>query len=208
MNLILIAPPAAGKGTQSELICNSYNINHISTGDLLREITKKNDEFSLSVKEKMEKGLLISDDIILKLIKDEIINSNNNIFDGFPRNLEQAKAFDLMLKEINQKIDYVIYMDIDKEILEKRISSRYVCPNCNSVYSFNEPDHECSKCSVKLIKRKDDTLEVYENRYKVYEESTKPIINYYKNQGVLYCVDADGSKEEVFANIKKVIGEI
>lgn len=208
MNIILIAPPAAGKGTQSELICKKYNTKHISTGDLLREVTKKDDAFSKEIRQLMEKGLLISDDIIFKLIKDTIKDSKNNIFDGFPRNIEQAIKFDEILKEINQKIDYVIYLRIDKDILQKRIMGRFVCPTCNKVYNFDDIDNEhYCECGEKLIKRKDDTIEVFENRYQVYIENTKPIIDYYKKQNNFYELDATLSKEDVFKQIEEIIND-
>lgn len=211
MNVILIAPPAAGKGTQSEFICNKYHINHISTGNLLREVTKKNDEFSLSIKDKMSKGLLISDDIILNLIKEEIKDNRGFIFDGFPRNLEQAIKFDEMLKNINQKIDYVIYLKIDEEIARERIVGRMVCPKCNSVYNFGlnaeNEIHNCKNCEETLIKRQDDTLETFNKRFEVYKNETEPIIDYYRVSGNLYEVDSSLAPNEVFRQIESIIGE-
>lgn len=210
MNIVLIAPPAAGKGTQAKLVCNKYHLKHLSTGDLLREVTKKDDDFSKSIKEKMSKGLLISDEIILKLIADELEKNSGFVFDGFPRNLEQAKKFEEMLSIINQKIDYIIYLEIDEEVAKKRIVGRMVCPVCNNVYNYDLDqitlEHNCD-CGNILIKREDDTLEIFNERLKVYENETKPIINYYKNRDNFYTVNSNLKTEEVFKQIENIIGE-
>jgi len=209
MNIIFIAPPAAGKGTQSELVCKKYNLTHISTGNLLREVTTKDDDFSKEIKMRMSKGLLISDEIILNLISEKIKNKDGFIFDGFPRNIKQAIKFDEMLDNINQKIDYVIYLKITEEIAKERILGRLVCPKCNNVYNFglNVDNQICSNCNETLIKRQDDIIETFEKRFKVYMDETSPIIDYYKNKGNLYEVDSSLSPEEVFKQIEKIIGE-
>ena len=120
-SIILIAPPAAGKGTQSKLICDEYDIPHISTGDLLRERTSKNDEFDLKLKEQMESGKLVSDEVILELLSDKLNQIDEYVLDGFPRNINQAREYDNMLSKLNKKVDYAIYLKIDKEeiIVEK-----------------------------------------------------------------------------------------
>lgn len=211
MNIIFIAPPAAGKGTQSKFVSSKYNLEHISTGDLLREVSLKDDELSREIRNKMSKGLLISDEIILKLIKDKIKNNNGFIFDGFPRNLLQAKEFDDLLSELNQKIDYVIYLKITEEIARERIVGRMVCPKCGSVYNYGinalEENHFCKNCNETLIKRKDDTIETFNKRFEVYMEQTSPIIEYYKNQGILYEVDSSVEPNDVFKQIENIIGE-
>lgn len=211
MNIIFIAPPAAGKGTQSKFVSNEYSLEHISTGDLLREVATKEDEFSKSVQEKMSKGMLISDDIILNLIKEKIKDKNGFIFDGFPRTLVQAEAFDDLLSELNQKIDYVIYLKIAEDIARERIVGRMVCPSCGNVYNYGldaeKEKHICKNCNETLIKRQDDTLETFNNRFKIYMEQTSPIIDYYKNQGILFEVDSSVSPLEVFEQIKRVINK-
>lgn len=209
MNIIFIAPPAAGKGTQSELVCKKYNLTHISTGNLLREVTNKDDDFSKEIKMRMSKGLLISDEIILNLISEKIKNKKGFIFDGFPRNLKQAIKFDEMLENIDQKVDYVIYLKIDKEIAKERILGRLVCPNCNTIYNFglNVDDQNCSNCNKKLIKRQDDTIETFNKRFEVYMDETSPVIDYYKNKGNLYEVDSSLEPLEVFKKIENIIGE-
>ena len=210
MNIILIAPPAAGKGTQSELISKKYNLNHISTGDLLREVTSTSSDMSREIKELMDQGKLISDDIILKLIEEKIKDSDNFIFDGFPRNISQAECFSELLDKLGKKIDYVIYLTVDKDIALSRITSRYVCPNCNSVYSIKSNNDEliCKNCGQELVKRKDDNAETFLARYDVYMNETYPIIDYYKNLGNLVEIDSSKTPEEVFESIERVIGEL
>lgn len=204
MNIILIAPPAAGKGTQSALICEKYNMEHISTGDLLREIVKENSPLSKEIKEKMDKGLFIDNDLIMKLISKKMENSGNYIFDGFPRNIEQAKLFDELLININKKIDYVIYLNIEKEQAIKRIENRLVCPSCGKVYN-SRVSNICDKCDLVLEKRTDDTLETFEKRFKIYDQETKPIIEFYKNKGLLYEVDSSLDTIDVFKQIEKIV---
>lgn len=206
MNIILIAPPAAGKGTQSELICKKYQMNHISTGDLLREVASKDDEQSLKIKEMMNKGLLISDEIILDLIEGKIKDDDSFIFDGFPRTLNQAVKFDELLNKLNKKIDYVIYLKVDKDIAVNRIAKRYVCPNCNNVYTIDNEPKICKNCGSELTKRKDDNVETFEERFNVYMNETFPIIDYYKNQGLVYEVDSSKTPDEVFGDIESIIG--
>lgn len=209
MNIIFLALPAAGKGTQSEKVCKNYHLQHISTGDLLREAASKNDSLSMEIKDKMQKGLLIDDSIITNLVSREIKGREGFVFDGFPRNLSQAKLFDEMLKENNQKIDYVIYLTIDEEVAKQRILSRFVCPVCQSVYNIkDESDKICSKCNSQLVKREDDNIEVFNKRLEVYKTDTAPIIDYYKEQGILFEVDSSLAPDLVFDQIKKIIGEL
>ncbi len=206
MNIILIAPPAAGKGTQSELICKRYQMNHISTGDLLREVANKDDEKSLEIKEMMNNGLLISDEIILDLIEGKIKEDDSFIFDGFPRTLNQAVKFDELLNKLNKKIDYVIYLKVNKDIAVNRIDKRYVCPKCNNVYTIDNEPKICKNCGSELSKRKDDNVETFEERYNVYMNETFPIIDYYRNQGLVHEVDSSKTPNEVFDEIESIIG--
>ena len=166
MNIILIAPPAAGKGTQSELICKRYQMNHISTGDLLREVANKDDEKSLEIKEMMNKGLLISDEIILDLIEGKIKEDDSFIFDGFPRTLNQAVKFDELLNKLNKKIDYVIYLKVNKDIAVNRIAKRYVCPKCNNVYTIEGNTGEPGLVREKTRNINSDEIVAYGSWYK------------------------------------------
>ena len=211
MNIILIAPPAGGKGTQSELICSKYNIAHISTGDLLRkEVAAGNTE----LKSIMDAGMLVKDEIIFDLIRKYISSpecANGYLLDGFPRNVSQAIEYDKILEELGKDIGYVIELDIDKDLAAKRISGRRSCPKCGATYNIYfdgmKPNNEgiCNNCGESLTQRDDDNEETYITRYNTYLEKTSPLIDYYKNKGVLYTVDANGTVEETFENIEKIL---
>ena len=212
-SIILIAPPAAGKGTQSKLICDEYNISHISTGDLLRERTSTNDEFALKLKEQMESGKLVSDEVILELLSNKLNRIDEYVLDGFPRNLNQAKEYDNMLSKLNKKVNYAIYLKIDKEIAKKRIVGRISCSKCGSVYNDlieeNMPKvaNKCDKCGNTLIKRSDDNEITFEKRYETYISETEPLLNYYKEKGILCEVDSSLETTKVFEEIKSILGD-
>ena len=211
MNIILIAPPAGGKGTQSEMICSKYNIAHISTGDLLRaEVENGNTE----LKKIMDTGMLVSDEIIFDLIKKRISSSdsiNGYLLDGFPRNLTQAIKYDEMLNELGKDIGYVILLEVDKELASKRISGRVSCPECGATYNTNfdnmkpKVENICDKCGHALTRRDDDNAETYMTRYNTYLEKTEPLINYYDDKKVLYRVDANGTALETFNQIENIV---
>ena len=212
-NIIFIAPPAAGKGTQSELLCNKYGLLHISTGDLLREESKKETELGQEIKEKMSTGKLIDDSIIIELLKNKLIEIGNKsiILDGFPRTVVQAEAYDDMLDELNLDLGYVIVLDVDKELLEKRIVGRVSCPKCGNVYNELieelKPMQEglCNNCHTELVKRADDNSESFKVRYETYLNTTKPLISYYESKGCLYHVDGNSSKHQIFDNIVNIL---
>ena len=210
MNVIFIAPPAAGKGTQAEMLEKEFNMYHLSTGDLLREIASSNTELGKSVKELIDNGKLIDDELMLKLLKEKIssLNTNGIIFDGFPRTIRQAEMLDELLKDINQKIDRVIYLEVDKEVALKRATGRVTCPNCGSIYNIyfdNIKDNKCNNCGNELSKRMDDTEEKFNTRFDTYLSNTKPVIDYYQNKGLLNTVSSMGDKLDIFNNIKRVI---
>lgn len=213
-NIILLAPPAAGKGTQSKLICDTYNFIHISTGDLLREEVKKETSLGLELKAKMETGKLIEDSIVIDLLKnklEECKNSDGFIYDGFPRNIKQAELLDEILRENNSKIDEVIYLDLDYETAKNRIVGRCSCTKCGEVYNtlidMQKPkkDGICDKCNSSLYKRNDDNEETFKTRFEVYEKETKPLIKYYEN--IVKKVDSTKDTSMVFEDIKSILGE-
>ena len=211
---MFIAPPAAGKGTQAELIVKKYGIPHISTGDILREISKEDSEIGKYVYETLASGDLVKDEITYQLIENRLSQDdckNGYIIDGFPRNIEQAYEYDKILEKLNYQIGNVLLLNIDKKTLEKRITGRRVCENCNKVYNINDKDNSpavesiCDDCGGKLYQRSDDNLESFENRYNNYLEKTAPIIEYYKEKKVLSEVDGNHSVEEIFNEIDKII---
>lgn len=208
MNIILIAPPAAGKGTQAEMLEKDYNLYHLSSGDVLRSVSSSDTPLGKKVKELIDNGNLVSDELIMELIKDKIKSLNNTngiIFDGIPRTINQAK----MLEEI-ANIDYVIYLDIEKDIAMKRSIGRRTCPKCNKIYNiyFDEiNDNKCYNCNVELSKREDDTEEKFNHRFDTYLNSTLSVINYYKEQNKLVEIKNIGTKYDINNKIKSVINK-
>jgi adenylate kinase len=213
--LILLGAPGVGKGTQSQNIIKKYSIVQISTGDILRNEVKNETELGLTAKQYMEKGELVPDDIIIKMIEKRISQpdcANGFLLDGFPRTIEQAKSFDKMIKQKGLDLDKVIYIDVaDDEIID-RLTLRRVCPTCGAIYHLkNKPpkqDMICDICGSKLIQRSDDTKETVENRLKVFKEHTKPLIEYYEKQGKLNSVSGLGTVDEVFSRILTALSSI
>lgn len=213
-NIMFIAAPAAGKGTQAELIVNKYHIPHISTGDILRNIAKEDSEIGNYVYEVMSNGDLVKDEITYKLIEDYLKENDCQhgfIIDGFPRNYQQALQFDKILDNLNLNLDCVFVLDIPKKVLEKRVIGRRICENCKVVYNINDEskmplkESICDRCGGKLFQRKDDNLEAFQIRYKNYLEKTADIIDYYENKGVLYHINGDRSAIDVFNEIDSII---
>ncbi|MGE5456056.1 MAG: adenylate kinase family protein [Ignavibacteriales bacterium] len=215
-SIILLAPPAAGKGTQSDLICNKYNVPHISTGDLLRAAVRENHPSAQIINDLMNSGALVTDDIILDLLKERLAKSdcdNGYVLDGFPRNVPQAVAYEEILKNISKELGDVILLDIDRELAKKRIVGRLSCPACGSVYNsmFDETkpkvENACDNCHSELTKRDDDNEETFDKRFDAYVEKAKPLIDYYNNKGVLHRIDSGINKEYTFNEIEKIIKE-
>ena len=214
-SLIFIAPPAAGKGTQSEIISKKYNIPSISTGDLLREARNEDNEIGKIIREKQDKGLLVDDEIVLNLLKNRLNKDDSNngyILDGFPRNVEQAVAYEKILNELNKDLGVVILLEVDKELAKKRITGRLNCPKCKSV--FNElfenmkPAKEgiCDHCGTELVKRSDDNEETFEQRFTTYLEKTAPLVEYYESKGNLFRVDST-TKDEATKEIERILND-
>lgn len=212
MNIILLAPPAAGKGTQAELLTEEYNLNHISTGDLLREASQEQTEFGNKLKSMLESGNLVSDELVLEVLDKYLAKTNNFnlLLDGFPRDIYQAEKLDELLKSKGSKIDCVFLLNVDKDTLLYRITGRRLCKSCGAIYNVNiDPlkpkiDSICDKCGGNLIARKDDNEETFEVRYQEYEHQTKPLIDYYLRQNNLYEIDSSISKEDTFRQIKSI----
>ena len=215
-NVILIAAPAAGKGTEAVKLKEQFNLLHISTGDLLRAAVAKGDERGNMINELISTGKFVSDEIVLELLKEKILDptcKNGYILDGFPRNITQAISYDELLKELNKDIGVVIVLDIDKEIAKSRIGGRYSCPSCGKVYNINNPEMKpinedlCDVCNIILTRRVDDNPDTYEERYNTYLEKTEPLIDYYDQKGIVYHVNAGGSSEETHKQVVEILGE-
>lgn len=214
MNIIFVAPPAAGKGTQSALLVEKYGLAHISTGDLLRAEVAKESDLGNSLKEKMSTGELISDDIVIGLLKTRLMQDDIQkgfILDGFPRNLNQADMLDKMLEELNMKIDHVLYLDMDKELAMHRALGRMTCPECGAGYNKYEEvmkpkvDGKCDNCQCDLESRSDDNEETFNTRFDTYLDNTQPLLEYYKEHDLLSVIDNSGTPEDTFNKIKEVI---
>ena len=216
-SIILIAAPAAGKGTEAIKIKDEYNVPHISTGDILREKAKEDSDLGREISDMINNGKFVSDELIIELLKERIEKSDcksGYILDGFPRNVSQAESYDKMLEELGKNLGIVVVIDIDKNKAASRIASRISCPNCKEVYSTMtesmKPKVEgiCDKCGEKLVKRADDTEETYIERYNTYVEKTAPLIDFYENKGVVYHVDGNGTPEETHKQVTKILGEL
>ena len=208
MNVIFIAPPAAGKGTQAEMLSKDYNLYHLSTGDELREVAKTDTLLGKRIKELIDNGNFVSDELIFELLEDKINsldNVNGIIFDGVPRTLEQVHMLDKLIK-----IDYVIYLDVEKEVAMKRATGRVMCPVCYNTYNTyfdNIDDNKCNTCKVELSKREDDTEEKFNHRFDTYLLRTKPVVDYYNEKGILHIIKNIGTKYDIYENIKSVINK-
>lgn len=213
--LLIMGPPGAGKGTQASNIVEKYNIPHISTGDMFREAIKEGTKMGILAKNFMDKGELVPDDVTIGIVRDRLNQADCKkrgfLLDGFPRNLEQAMSLDKILNELNYKLDAVIDVSVDKDILINRIIGRRVCKKCGSTYhvEFNKPTTQniCDECGNELITRKDDTIETAQNRLNVYEEQTQPLLDYYKKQNLVVLINGDQEFSKVFADIVKKLGE-
>lgn len=213
MNLILFGPPGAGKGTQGTLLAEKRGLLKISTGDILRDAVRVGTPLGLEAKKFMDAGELVPDSVILGLVREAIdvaAGATGFIMDGFPRTIPQAEGVDLMLTAMDKPIDALAVLDVDEEILVKRLSGRRSCPNCGAVYNiyFDQPKKEgiCDRCNGELVQRADDARDTVVRRLEVYKEQTAPIIEYYGKHGVpIYPVNGDRAINEVQHDILRII---
>jgi adenylate kinase len=214
MNLLLMGPPGAGKGTQSKRLEGVFGLVQLSTGDMLRAAVKSGSELGQKAKEIMERGDLVPDDLIIDMISARIEEpdcANGFILDGFPRTVPQAEALATMLAKKGEQLDHVIELAVDDEAMVKRITGRYTCAGCGQGYhdEFEKPAKEgvCDKCGgTEFSRRADDTEDTVRNRLNAYHEQTAPILAYYKEQGVLKGVDGMADIDAVTDQLKGVIG--
>ena len=196
-NIILIAAPAAGKDTLSDLLVKKYDYLHISTGDLLREVSKETTELGQKIAKMLKNGELVTDEIVFELLENKLRQVDKPyILDGFPRTLNQAYKYDELIQKLNKDLGIVVVLNCDYEILKKRIVGRYLCKDCGSIYNtltgVNTPKQEgiCDNCGGDLYKRSDDNEESFKTRYETYLEKTKPLIDFYEKKGNLYYIDS------------------
>lgn len=209
MKIIMLGAPGAGKGTQAKMIANKYGIPHISTGDIFRANIKEGTELGRKAKEYMDQGLLVPDELTVDLVVDRLQKedcANGFILDGFPRTISQAEA----LKNANQTLDFAIDVDVPDESIVSRMSGRRACVGCGATYhiKYNAPKTEgvCDVCGKELILRDDDKAETVQKRLKVYHDQTQPLIDYYKEVGILRTVDGTQNMDDVFAAIVTILG--
>ncbi len=214
MNLILFGPPGAGKGTQGDNLSKDYNLIKISTGDLLRNEIKKKNKLGIEIKAIIDKGKFVSDELINFLIEENLKNKdylNKLIFDGYPRNLNQAKKFDLLLKKYNQKISCVISLNIEKNIIIKRVTGRQICSECGLIFNkyYNEATPSNHKCNPNfLVTRPDDNINTIESRHDTYIKETHPIKKHYINQNLLHEVDGSKKIDQIYEEIRSIIDSL
>ncbi|TQD25224.1 adenylate kinase [Methanolobus vulcani] len=213
MNIALFGPPGAGKGTQAKELSKQYSIPHISTGDILRANVRDGTELGLKAKQYMDKGELVPDEVLIGLIRNRLSESDCDtgyLLDGYPRTIPQADALTDILKEISKPLDAVINIEVSDDALVKRLSGRRSC-TCGESYHvmFNPPEKEgiCNACGAELYQRDDDKEDVIRQRLAVYNEKTKPLIDYYDKAGILVNIDGTGAVDAVFADICKIMDQ-
>jgi adenylate kinase len=212
MRIVFLGPPGSGKGTQAQVLARTLGISQISTGDLLREAVDKGTPAGVKAREYMKKGALVPDSIVVDLVRDALSGKDQYILDGFPRTLQQARTLDLVLREMNLPLDAVLTIEVPLEKLVERLSGRLTCPECNAIYHirYNPPRQKglCNICGGELYQRADDTPRAITHRFETYKKQTAPLIQYYKDKGILITIDGTKSIDEISADIKEVITRI
>lgn len=209
MNIILMGPPGAGKGTQAEKLVEKLGLVQISTGDMFRQAMKDNTKAGISAKSYMDQGLLVPDEITNDIVKERLSQGNFGngfILDGYPRNVFQAESLEKISQELNIKIDAVVNIDVDFEQLIGRLSGRRICRDCGATYNLKFKPSKvagvCDKCGGELYQRSDEDEATVKTRLSTYVEQTKPLIDYYSNKGNLINIDGDQPMDDVFNDIK------
>ncbi|MDO8706555.1 MAG: adenylate kinase [Sulfuricaulis sp.] len=212
MRIVLLGAPGSGKGTQAKLLVEKYKIPQMSTGDLLRAEVSAGSELGKRAKAAMDAGQLVSDEVVLGMIQTRLSKPDAKsgfILDGFPRNIPQAQALDAMLARLGQPLQLALLVDVDTEVLMKRLTGRRTCGSCGAIYNiyFSAPKtaNKCDKCAIALTHRSDDNEQTVGNRLAVYQQQTAPLVNYYKAQGKLRTVRGVGAVSVIFKNVSDII---
>ena len=212
MNIILLGPPGAGKGTQAKMLVSRYSIPQISTGDILRSAVKEQTPLGLKAQEYMKSGGLVPDEVVIGIIRDRLAQADcagGFILDGFPRTVGQANALAEVLDEVGQSIEHVLSITVEKDELLRRMAGRRTCRSCGRGYHVEfapaKCDSRCDECGGELYQREDDREETILNRLKVYEQQTAPLIDYYKNESLLRNVSGVGTIDEIQANVLAIV---
>jgi len=215
MNLLIMGKPGAGKGTQSERLLKHFRLQHISTGNIYREEIQKGTPIGILANKYISKGELVPDDLTNSIVKDVLLSGkfpNGFMLDGYPRTTAQADALDEMLKTFDMPLTAVINVDVNDDVLLERMAGRRVCPSCNATYHIKNRrpkiDGMCDVCGTALIQRADDLEESVLNRLRIYNDKTKPLLDYYRKKHLLMVIDGVRSSNEVFTDIVEKLGEI
>lgn len=209
MNIVLLGAPGAGKGTQAAMMIETWGLVHISTGDILRKAVADGTPLGLEAKRYMDAGDLVPDSVVIGLVKTRITEpdaQNGFILDGFPRTVAQAEALDVALNELGMALDGVVSIDVDRDVIVARLTSRRTCRACGRITSASEGS-VCEACGGELYQRDDDTEDTVRNRLSVYDRSTAPLVSYYTEQGILREIDGDRAVDAVFADILTTLGK-
>ena len=213
MKIIMLGAPGAGKGTQAKMIAEKYSVPHVSTGDIFRANIKNGTEFGKEAKKYMDQGLLVPDELTVKILLDRVAQDdckNGYVLDGFPRTIPQAQVLDKALSELDDAIDYAINVDVPDENIIRRMGGRRACLTCGATYHVEHipPKKEgiCDACGSELVLRDDDKPETVKNRLDVYHKQTQPLIDFYEAKGILKSVDGTVPMEDVFAAITEILG--
>jgi adenylate kinase len=215
MRTVLLGAPGSGKGTQGVVLSKKYNIPQISTGDLLRAAVNAGSELGKKAKSAMDAGALVSDDIVIGLIRERLTEDdakNGYILDGFPRNIAQAEALDNTLEDLGQPLQGVVLLDVEFDQLLKRLTGRRTCKDCGAIYNVylspSKVEDVCDACNGPLFQRADDVEDTIANRLNVYQESTAQLIGYYENQGKLHSLDGTGNIDDITNTVGAIFDNI
>jgi len=215
MRTVLLGAPGSGKGTQGVVLAKKYDIPQVSTGDLLRAAVSAGSELGKKAKTAMDAGALVSDEIVIGLIRERIADAdakNGYILDGFPRNIAQAEALDSMLKEMGQPLQGVVLLDVAFEELMQRLTGRRTCKDCGAIYNVHlspsKTAGQCDSCNGELFQRADDNEETIGNRLKVYQEQTAPLIGYYQAQSKLHSIAGTGDIDSITTAVGAIFDSI
>ncbi len=212
-NLVFLGPPGAGKGTYAKALVEILKIPHISTGDMFREAARSGTELGRKIKEIMERGDLVPDELVNEMVKERLSRDDCKdgfILDGYPRTVAQAEALDSILRDLGTKLTYAIFFEVPEEVVVQRLTNRRICPKCGRIYNLltmpPKEDELCDVCKVKLVQRDDDKEEVVRRRYKVYMENTVPVVEYYQKKDKLRKIDGTIGVENVVEEILNLLG--
>lgn len=216
MNILIMGGPGAGKGTMSAKIVEKFNVNHISTGDIFRSEISNGTKLGLEAKSYMDQGKLVPDEITNSMVKHYLESLNDKksgfLLDGYPRTLDQAKAFDALSAGTDLAISVVIEMEIPFEVLAQRVTGRRLCKGCGAIYHIesnpSKQDGVCDKCGASLYQRKDDTIESLQVRLQEYQNQTQPVLKFYEEKGLVRTINADQPIEKVWENVEKALNQI